>query len=50
MSHRARAILLFVIVACFTVLLFGGAQISKHKPPIPERVRRSSIATSRCLS
>src|SRR6266511_4092689 len=38
MSHRARAILLFVIVACFTVLLFGGAQISKHKPPIPEHV------------
>jgi nitric oxide reductase subunit B len=37
-SHRTRAILLFVIVASFTVLIFGGAQISKHKPPIPARV------------
>ena len=38
MSHRARAILLFVVVACFSVLIFGGAKISEHKPPIPERV------------
>ncbi len=38
MSHRTRAILLFVIVASFTVLIFGGAQIAKHKPPIPARV------------
>ena len=38
MSHRARAVLLFVIVACFSVLIFGGAKISEHKPPIPERV------------
>jgi nitric oxide reductase subunit B len=38
MSQKSRAILLFVVVACFTVLIFGGAQISKHKPPIPERV------------
>ena len=37
MSHRARAVLLFVIVACFTVLIFGGAQIARHKPPIPAR-------------
>jgi len=37
-SHRTRAILLFVVVASFTVLIFGGAQISKHKPPIPARV------------
>jgi nitric oxide reductase subunit B len=37
-SHRTRAILLFVIVASFTVLIFGGAQIAKHKPPIPDRV------------
>jgi nitric oxide reductase subunit B len=42
MNHRARAILLFVIVGCFTVLLFGGAQISRHKPPIPERVVTAS--------
>lgn len=38
MSHKARAILLFVVVGAFTVLLFGGAKISEHKPPIPERV------------
>jgi nitric oxide reductase subunit B len=38
MSHKARAILLFVIVGAFTVLIFGGAKISEHKPPIPERV------------
>ena len=38
MNQRARAVLLFVIVLCFGVLIFGGAQISRHKPPIPERV------------
>jgi nitric oxide reductase subunit B len=38
MSHKSRAVLLFVIVACFSVLIFGGAKISEHKPPIPERV------------
>ncbi|MGC3998659.1 MAG: nitric-oxide reductase large subunit [Anaeromyxobacter sp.] len=38
MSGKSRAVLLFVIVAAFTVLIFGGAQISAHKPPIPGRV------------
>jgi nitric oxide reductase subunit B len=38
MSHRARAVLLFVIVAAFSVLIFGGAKIAQHKPPIPELV------------
>src|SRR5512138_2995011 len=38
MSHKGRAVLLFVVVAAFTVLIFGGAQISRHKPPIPARV------------
>ncbi len=37
MSQRSRAILLFVVVLCFGVLIFGGAQISRHKPPIFER-------------
>ncbi|HSM93814.1 MAG TPA: nitric-oxide reductase large subunit [Anaeromyxobacteraceae bacterium] len=49
MSHTARAVLLFVIVGAFTVLLFGGAQISKHKPPIPSRMVAPSgevVATS----
>lgn len=43
-GHRSRAILLFVIVAAFSVLIFGGAQIAKHKPPIPGRVVASSGA------
>jgi nitric oxide reductase subunit B len=38
MSHKARAVLLFVVVGCFTLLIFGGAKISQHKPPIPARV------------
>ena len=38
MNARGRALLLFVIVASFTVLIFGGAQIAEHKPPIPARV------------
>ncbi|HET8732906.1 MAG TPA: nitric-oxide reductase large subunit, partial [Anaeromyxobacteraceae bacterium] len=42
MSQKARAVILFVIVACFTVLIFGGAQIAKHKPPIPSRVVTAS--------
>ena len=42
MSHKGRAILLFTIVACFTVLIFGGAKINEHKPPIPERVVAAS--------
>src|SRR5512141_1803469 len=37
MSQRSRAVLLFVVVLCFGVLIFGGAQISRHKPPIPAR-------------
>jgi nitric oxide reductase subunit B len=42
MSQKARAVTLFIIVACFTVLIFGGAQIAKHKPPIPSRVVTAS--------
>src|SRR5512140_22492 len=38
MTSRSRAVLLFVVVLAFGVLIFGGAQISRHKPPIPERV------------
>ena len=42
MSQKARAVTLFIIVACFTVLIFGGAQIAKHKPPIPSRAVTAS--------
>ena len=39
MRHgTTRAIVLFVIVAGFSVLIFGGTQIQKYKPPIPARV------------
>jgi nitric oxide reductase subunit B len=37
-NHRQRAILLFTVVLGFTLLLFGGAKINEHKPPIPARV------------
>ena len=43
-NHRNLAIVLFVIVASFTVLLFGGAKINEHKPPIPGRVVDASGA------
>jgi nitric oxide reductase subunit B len=36
-SNRSRAILLFALVAAFSVLIFGGTQIDRYKPPIPER-------------
>jgi nitric oxide reductase subunit B len=38
MNHKARAILLFTLVGCFTILIFGGVKIDQYKPPIPERV------------
>ncbi len=41
-SHRSRALLLFGLVAAFSVLIFGGTQISKYKPPIPGRVVSAS--------
>ncbi|MGC4117461.1 MAG: nitric-oxide reductase large subunit [Myxococcales bacterium] len=41
-SHKTRAVLLFVIVAAFSVLIFGGARIDEYKPPIPETVVDSS--------
>ncbi|MCP3860685.1 MAG: nitric-oxide reductase large subunit, partial [Phycisphaeraceae bacterium] len=34
-KDRTRAILLFVVVIAFTVLILGGMGIAKHKPPIP---------------
>jgi nitric oxide reductase subunit B len=37
-NPRIRAILLFLLVICFGVLLFGGYLIKKDKPPIPERI------------
>jgi nitric oxide reductase subunit B len=38
MSNRVKAVLLFVVVAAFSVLIFGGVQISRYKPPVPEKV------------
>lgn len=33
-----RAVLLFLLILCFGVLIFGGYMIKKEKPPIPENV------------
>lgn len=37
-NPKIRAILLFVLVLAFGVLLFGGYLIKKNKPPIPQTV------------
>lgn len=37
-KDRTRAILLFVVVIAFTILILGGMGIAKHKPPIPGQV------------
>ena len=37
-NPRIRAILLFLLVICFGVLLFGGYLIRRDKPPIPEQI------------
>ncbi len=37
-NARSKAILLFVLVAAFSVLIFGGAKIDQYKPPMPARV------------
>ena len=37
-EDRTRAILLFVVVLAFTVLIVGGMGIARNKPPIPGRV------------
>jgi len=33
-----RAVLLFLLIICFGVLIFGGYLINREKPPIPEAV------------
>jgi len=38
LNPKIRAVLLFFLVICFGVLLFGGYLIKRDKPPIPERV------------
>ncbi|GEJ57018.1 nitric-oxide reductase large subunit [Anaeromyxobacter diazotrophicus] len=37
-NQRSKAILLFVLVAAFSVLIFGGAKINQHKPPMPAKI------------
>ncbi len=37
-SARTRAVLLFMLVVAFGVLLFGGRLMNREKPPIPEAV------------
>lgn len=38
-NPRVRAVLLFLLVLAFAVLIFGGYLIKKEKPPIPETVQ-----------
>lgn len=38
-NSRVRAVLLFLLVLAFGVLIFGGYLIKKEKPPIPEVVK-----------
>ncbi len=38
-SAKVRAVLLFLLVLAFGVLIFGGYLIKKEKPPIPEAVK-----------
>lgn len=35
---QVRAILSFILVVCFGVLIFGGYLIKRDKPPIPQRI------------
>lgn len=41
-NPKVRAILLFILVLAFGVLIFGGYLIKKEKPPIPEMVKTES--------
>ena len=36
---QVRAFLLFVLVVCFGVLIFGGYVINREKPPIPAQIK-----------
>ncbi len=38
MKSHGKAVLLFVLIVCFGVLIFGGYLIKRDKPPIPEKV------------
>ncbi len=44
-SPKVRAVLLFLLVLTFGVLILGGQMINKEKPPIPETVRTPSGET-----
>ena len=36
---QVRAFLLFILVICFGVLIFGGHIINREKPPIPDQIQ-----------
>jgi len=44
-NPKVRAVLLFLLVLTFGVLILGGQMIRKEKPPIPETVRTAAGAT-----
>jgi nitric oxide reductase large subunit len=44
-SPIVRAVLLFLLVLTFGVLIFGGYMINREKPPIPDKVVTRDGAT-----
>ena len=43
-KSQVRAFLLFILVICFGVLIFGGYIINREKPPIPAEIKDQSGA------
>ncbi|MGB4268512.1 MAG: nitric-oxide reductase large subunit [Spirochaetota bacterium] len=49
-KNQIKIVLLFVLILCFGVLIFGGYMIKREKPPIPEAIiteEGKTIITSR---
>ena len=38
-NPKVRAVLLFLLVLTFGVLLFGGQMMNEAKPPVPDSIR-----------
>jgi nitric oxide reductase subunit B len=45
MNPKLRVVLLFILVICFCVLIFGGYIINSEKPPIPDIVKTGNDKT-----
>ena len=44
-NNKVWALLLFILVICFGILLFSGYIINREKPPVPEKVITQSGST-----